>query len=138
MTLVNFLVQKENAHAPLDKLEKRIYHVELACTLGLMCGSGEVARDIFIYFFQNMARRKMENEEKSLSSIAPGYRGMPREPIYTSGVAAQWLGVSISTVHRLVKAGKLPAYVPGTKQLRFKQVDLEHYLTAREVQNGEK
>lgn len=46
--------------------------------------------------------------------------------------AAKRLGLSVSTIRRMVREGHLPAYKLG-KQLRFKTEDLTDYVEANRV-----
>src|SRR5215212_4363833 len=46
--------------------------------------------------------------------------------------AAERLGVSVYTVRRWIKDGKLRAFKPG-KEYRVREADLEEFLAAREV-----
>jgi excisionase family DNA binding protein len=50
--------------------------------------------------------------------------------------AAERLGVSIYTVRRWIKDGKLRAFRPG-KEYRVQEADLEEFLAAREVRPKE-
>jgi len=55
-------------------------------------------------------------------------------PMLTVDDVRSRLNVSISTVRRLVRAGKLPAYLVGG-QLRFKSEEVAEYIDAQRVRN---
>lgn len=56
-------------------------------------------------------------------------------PMLTIDDLRSRLNVSISTVRRLVRAGKLPAYLVGG-QLRFKPAEVTAYIDAQRVEVG--
>jgi len=56
-------------------------------------------------------------------------------PMLTIDDVRSRLNVSISTVRRLVRAGKLPAYLVGG-QLRFKPAEVTAYIDAQRVEVG--
>ena len=49
---------------------------------------------------------------------------------------AKRLGLSVSTVRRMIHDGDLPAYRIGRKHLRVKIEDLESYIDASRVKPG--
>ncbi len=53
-------------------------------------------------------------------------------PVLDIAAAAACLGVSVSTVRRLVRAGTLPAFRVG-RQLRFRVEELDAYLEASRI-----
>lgn len=51
--------------------------------------------------------------------------------------AASYLGYSVSSIYKMVKAGKLPVHrLPGGRRLFFFESDLESLLRAEENKNG--
>ncbi len=58
------------------------------------------------------------------------------ERFYTAEELAERLQVSVQTVRRWVKSGKLNGYKPG-KELRIRATDLEEFLETRKVRPGE-
>jgi excisionase family DNA binding protein len=50
--------------------------------------------------------------------------------------AAEFLGVSQSTIRKFVAEGKLPAYHIGEKLVKFDPADLDKYLAANRVDNS--
>jgi excisionase family DNA binding protein len=58
--------------------------------------------------------------------------GTSTEELLSPQEAADRLGVSVYTVRRWIKDGKLRAFRPG-KEYRLREPDLEEFLRAREV-----
>ena len=50
--------------------------------------------------------------------------------------AAEFLGVSQSTIRKFVAEGKLPAYHIGEKLVKFDPADLDKYFAANRVDNS--
>lgn len=61
-----------------------------------------------------------------------GVVGTSTEELLSPQEAADRLGVSVYTVRRWIKDGKLRAFRPG-KEYRLREPDLEEFLRAREV-----
>ena len=59
----------------------------------------------------------------------------PDTPMLTIDDVRSRLNVSISTVRRVVRAGKMPAYLVGG-QLRFKPAEVTAYIDAQRVEVG--
>ncbi len=51
----------------------------------------------------------------------------------TTQEAAEYLGVSVQTIYILVRAKRLKAFRPGSKELRFDLSELERYKASRNV-----
>lgn len=59
-------------------------------------------------------------------------------PTLTTRAAAQYLSVSEARLHRWRRLGYGPAYLRlGKRSVRYRTADLEHYLAACVVTNGE-
>lgn len=56
------------------------------------------------------------------------------EALYTLDEAAQQLRVSVRTVQRAVKAGRLPCRRLGTRTIRFTEDDLRAYVTPEKAE----
>lgn len=48
--------------------------------------------------------------------------------VYSQEDAAEWLGVSVKTIRRLVASGELPAYRLGRRLIRIREADLQASL----------
>jgi excisionase family DNA binding protein len=66
------------------------------------------------------------------ASYQKGVVGTATEELLSPQEAADRLGVSVYTVRRWIKDGKLRAFKPG-KEYRVREADLEEFLAAREV-----
>ncbi len=57
---------------------------------------------------------------------------MPAQPYLTVEEVAKRFGVNVTTVYRLVKRGRLPAFKVGN-QWRFSEARLEEWVADREL-----
>jgi excisionase family DNA binding protein len=69
---------------------------------------------------------------QATASYREGVVGTATEELLSLPEAANRLGVSVYTVRRWIKDGKLRAFKPG-KEYRVREADLEEFLRAREV-----
>jgi excisionase family DNA binding protein len=73
---------------------------------------------------------------QATASYRKGVVATNTEELLSLSEAAERLGVSIYTVRRWIKDGKLRAFRPG-KEYRVQEADLEEFLAAREVRPKE-
>jgi excisionase family DNA binding protein len=56
--------------------------------------------------------------------------------VLTFNEAAEFTGLSKSTLYKLTSTGGIPCYAPGGKKLYFNRVELEHWLLRNKKDTG--
>lgn len=79
---------------------------------------------------------KIETLEKKLNRIDRRLRAYTEKPLSTKE-AAEYLCISVSTIHKLTSKGEVTHYKPNGKQMYFKKVDLRKYAFANKQKSVE-